>query len=58
MTLKTRLKNKLKSNRKPFTQKGVAKKLGISQPYLSQILNGTRKAPARIIKKLEKEILD
>jgi transcriptional regulator with XRE-family HTH domain len=52
MTMKQTIKNKLSQRRKKHTQQAIATKLNISQPYLSQIINGQRNNP-KILKKIE-----
>ena len=50
------IKNKLTLPmvKKPMTQRELARRLGISESYLSLVLNNTRKPSERLGKKLEK----
>lgn len=49
-------KKKYDRLKKRYTQKSIAKRIGISQTYLSLILNGKRKPSEEIINKLEQEL--
>lgn len=42
--------------KKRYTQKSIAKRVGISQTYLSLILHGKRKPSQEILNKLEQEL--
>jgi transcriptional regulator with XRE-family HTH domain len=42
--------------RKKVTQKSVAVKLGVSEAYISQMINGTKPVPRRFFKQLGKLI--
>jgi transcriptional regulator with XRE-family HTH domain len=52
--MKKEIKEIIKEEKRNSTQRGLAKKLGISEQYLSHILNGRRKCPANIERKLKK----
>jgi len=50
----TTVKLNLPTIKKAMTQKELAKKLGISESYLSSVLNKGRKPSEKLAKKLEK----
>jgi len=52
--MKKEIKEIIKKGKKNSTQRSLAKKLGISEQYLSHIINGKRKCPKEIEKKLER----
>ena len=48
------LKQRIKSKQRAYSQKYIARKVGISATYLSLIINGRRKCPDRLLKKIKK----
>lgn len=50
------IKAKIKRERKKYTQAGIAKKLGVSQQFLSQVINKKRPMPYRLQSRYNKII--
>lgn len=53
----TDLKDKIIRRKKTFNQEEIAKKLKVSQSFVSQMLNGKRPVPKKLQSKLQKLIL-
>lgn len=54
MKMESKIKQIIKTTKKRTTQRGIAKKIGISEQYLSLILSGSRKCPEWVRVKLER----